>query len=294
MFIKRWAVLHVGVSARAGKPLELGFSSEIPWILQNHLFFWLQTTHNLSVFEISLIEKVWCIFFIVFTASCSGLPHRGGINQDKCRCLKCLDSPPSWWGEMNTSGPWFIWVHLWCPLDTDCLGRLAGLLQLTSGCLKWGEMNLSLASRCVATGHTQITPTLWFYGAFLSFSSYVFWWNFLIYISYLIFTWKPPWKSSSLGFFFFSLFVFKLHFANIRIEAKCVFPASPLLLLPPEEMRWIFSAFYRFVKNAIFPVTMDILKCCVSGCAGWSHAKSLEEPLSNLHMQTEGETCMLC
>ena len=39
---------------------------------------------------------------------------------------------------------------------------------------------------------------------------------------------------------------------------------------------------------------MDILKFGISGCAGWSRAKSLEDSLSNLPMQTKDETCMLC
>lgn len=64
MFIKRWAVVHVEVGASARKPLHLGFSNEIPQILQNLFFFFPSkySTQSLCIWNLYLIKKVWYVF----------------------------------------------------------------------------------------------------------------------------------------------------------------------------------------------------------------------------------------
>lgn len=47
---------------------------------------------------------------------------------------------------------------------------------------------------------------------------------------------------------FFFLFL-SCTFANIKIEVKCIFPASSLLLLPSKEMKWIFYASYSISEE---------------------------------------------
>lgn len=144
-------------------------------------------------------------------------------------------------------------------------------------------MNLSLATRCVATDDTHINPILWLDGVFMSSSSHAFWWKcwlggwagsswckwgtrerdyadwhqLNIWPKFLCQCWSifpalfwcesHPESLASCVWFFFSFL--SCTFANIKIEVKCIFPASSSLLLPPKEMKWIFCASYSISEE---------------------------------------------
>ena len=91
-----------------GNPYIWDSQVKSPGFYKNVFFFGVKTLYTISLYLKSLsvsLRKFDLSCFVVFTPSCSGLPHGGGINLDKCRCLKVSRLPSQLMGRNG---------HFWC------------------------------------------------------------------------------------------------------------------------------------------------------------------------------------